>query len=150
MAAKPALRDGMQGVERSVVIHMSDERRGRPRAMPLPVRVSIRWSSCFIAGLATDAGYVAFVASHRKAARIKQELLESGCDASRVNAIRAPAGLDITAVTPEEVAVSILAEMIQFRRTSLPPAKTMTLEDDGSKVLVEVVSQASCGDPDAE
>jgi hypothetical protein len=32
----------------------------------------------------------------------------------------------------------------------LPPAKTMTLEDDGSKVLVEVVSQASCGDPDAE
>ena len=39
------------------------------------------------AALATDAGYVAFVASRRKAARIKQELLESGCDASRVNAI---------------------------------------------------------------
>ncbi len=76
--------------------------------------------------------------------------MESGCDASRVNAIRAPAGLDITAVTPEEVAVSILGEMIQFRRTSLPPAKTMELEDDGTKVLVEVVSQASCGDPDAE
>jgi len=46
--------------------------------------------------------------------------------------------------------VSILGEMIQFRRTSLPPAKTMELEDEGSKVLVEVVSQASCGDPDAE
>jgi xanthine dehydrogenase accessory factor len=102
------------------------------------------------AALATDAGYVAFVASHRKATRIKQELLESGCDVSRVNAIRAPAGLDITAVTPEEVAVSILGEMIQFRRASLPQAKTMELEDDGSKVLVEVVSQASCGDPDAE
>ena len=54
------------------------------------------------------------------------------------------------AVTPEEVAVSILGEMIQFRRASLPPAKTMELEDDGTKVLVEVVSQASCGDPDAE
>ncbi len=102
------------------------------------------------AALATDAGYVAFVASRRKAAKIKQELVESGCDASRVNAIRAPAGLDITAVTPEEVAVSILGEMIQFRRASLPQAKTMELEDDGSKVLVEVVSQVSCGDPDAE
>ena len=40
-------------------------------------------------------------------------------------------------VTPEEVAVSILGEMIQFRRASLPPAKTMTLEDDGSKVLLQ-------------
>jgi xanthine dehydrogenase accessory factor len=102
------------------------------------------------AALATDAGYVAFVASRRKAAKIKQELLESGCDAARVNAIRAPAGLDITAVTPEEVAVSILGEMIQFRRAAPPQATTMVLEDDGSKVLVEVVSQASCGDPDTE
>jgi xanthine dehydrogenase accessory factor len=34
------------------------------------------------AALATDAGYVAFVASRRKAAKIKQELLESGCDAA--------------------------------------------------------------------
>ena len=102
------------------------------------------------AALATDAGYVAFVASRRKAAKIKQELLESGCDASRVNTIRAPAGLDITAVTPEEVAVSILGEMIQFRRAAPPQATTMVLEDDGSKVVVEVVSQASCGDPDTE
>ena len=102
------------------------------------------------AALATDAGYIAFVASRRKAAKVKQELVESGCDASRVNAIRAPAGLDITAVTPEEVAVSILGEMIQFRRASLPRAETIELEDEGNKVLVEVVSQASCGDPDAE
>jgi hypothetical protein len=40
--------------------------------------------------------------------------------------------------------------MIQFRRASLPQAKTIELEDDGSKVLVEVVSQASCAHPDAE
>ena len=106
--------------------------------------------SALEAALATDAGYIAFIASRRKAAKIKQELVESGCNASRVNSIRAPAGLDITAVTPEEVAVSILGEMIQFRRASLPQAKSMELEDAGSKVLVEVVSQASCGDPDAE
>jgi xanthine dehydrogenase accessory factor len=102
------------------------------------------------AALATGAGYIAFVASRRKAAKIKQVLVKSGCDAARVDAIRAPAGLDINAVTPEEVAVSILGEMIQFRRASLPQAKTVELEDEGSKVLVEVVSQASCGDPDAE
>lgn len=54
------------------------------------------------------------------------------------------------AVPPEEVAVAILGEMIQFRRASLPQAETIELEDDGSKVLVDIVSQASCGDPDAE
>ncbi len=106
--------------------------------------------SALEAALATGAGYIAFVASRRKAAKLKQELVESGNDASRVNAIRAPAGLDINALTPEEVAVSILGEMIQFRRASLPKAKSIELEDEGSKVVVEVVSQASCGDPDAE
>jgi xanthine dehydrogenase accessory factor len=106
--------------------------------------------SALEAALATGAGYIAFVASRRKAAKIKQELVESGCEASRVNAIRAPAGLDIAAVTPEEVAVSILGEMIQFRRASPPQAKTIELEDDGTKVQVEVVSQASCGNPNAE
>ena len=101
------------------------------------------------AALASNAGYIAFVASRRKAAKVKQELVEGGSDASAVDAIRAPAGLDISAVTPEEVAVAILGEMIQIRRAALPPAKTVELEDDGSRVLVEVVSQASCGDPDA-
>jgi xanthine dehydrogenase accessory factor len=96
------------------------------------------------AALATDAGYVAFVASRRKAAKIKQELLESGCDAARVNAIRAPAGLDITAVTPEEVAVSILGEMIQFRRAAPPQATTMVLEDDGSKPWCSRTTEARC------
>jgi xanthine dehydrogenase accessory factor len=102
------------------------------------------------AALATDAVYIAFVASRRKAEKIKQELVEGGCDASRVADIRAPAGLDIMAVTPEEVAVSILGEMIQFRRASLPRIDAMEPEDDGGDVLVEIVSQASCGDPDAE
>ena len=102
------------------------------------------------AAVAMDAGYFAFIASRRKAAKIKQELVESGCDVSKVNAIRAPAGLDITAVTPEEVAVSILGEMIQFRRASLPQANTTEVDDDATKVSVEVISQASCGDPDIE
>lgn len=102
------------------------------------------------AALAMDTGYFAFVASRRKAAKIKQELLESGCDAARVNAIRAPAGLDITAVTPEEVAVAILGELIQFRRAPLPQANTVEVDDDGSRVLVEVISQASCGEPDSD
>ena len=43
--------------------------------------------------------------------------------------------------------MSILGEMIQFRRASPPQAKTVELENGDSKLLVEVVSQASCRDP---
>lgn len=102
------------------------------------------------AALSTGAAFVAFIASRRKAVRIKQELVESGLESSSVNAIRAPAGIDIAAVTPEEVAVSILGEMIQFRRAPLPKAQTVELEDEGKKVLIEVVAQGSCGDPETD
>lgn len=99
------------------------------------------------AALRTDAGYVGFVASRRKAAKVRQQLLDSGFDAARVNAIRAPVGLDISAVTAEEVAVSILGELIQVRRSLFPSAEAVVLEDDENEISIEVVSQASCGEP---
>lgn len=41
----------------------------------------------------------------------------------RLGALKAPAGLDIGAVSPDEIAVSILAEIIQHRRSAKPPAE---------------------------
>ena len=66
--------------------------------------------------LATESAYVAFVASRRKAAKLKQELRDAGIDPVAVSRIRSPAGADIGAVTPEEIALSILAEIVQERR----------------------------------
>jgi xanthine dehydrogenase accessory factor len=63
----------------------------------------------------TDAAYVAFVASKVKAQKVFEYLREAGVPFERVSQIRAPAGLDIHASTPEEIAVSILAEIIQLR-----------------------------------
>jgi len=63
----------------------------------------------------TSAGYVAFVASKVKAQKILDYLREAGVPSERVGQIRAPAGLDIRAASPEEIAVSILAEIIQLR-----------------------------------
>ncbi len=62
------------------------------------------------------AGYVAFVGSHRKATALRDALAARGVDAERLARVRAPAGLDIGAVTPEEIALSIVAEMIEVRR----------------------------------
>jgi len=68
--------------------------------------------------LRSDASYVAFVASKAKTAKIIEYLKERGLAATRLGQLRAPAGLDIHAASPEEIAVSILAEIIQVNRTA--------------------------------
>ena len=70
--------------------------------------------------LATDAGYVSLVASRRRAAAIVERLRAAGVSVERLARLKAPAGLDIGAVSPNEIAVSILAEIIQHRRTAKP------------------------------
>ncbi|MGF1630297.1 MAG: XdhC family protein [Kiloniellaceae bacterium] len=68
------------------------------------------------AALATEAPYVAFVGSRRKAASLTARLREDGFPAEKIARLRAPAGLDIGAITPEEIALSIIAEVVELRR----------------------------------
>ena len=70
------------------------------------------------AALAVDADYVAFVGSRRKSETLKARLLELGVVPERVARMKAPAGLDLGAITPEEIALSILAEIIILRRAA--------------------------------
>jgi xanthine dehydrogenase accessory factor len=63
----------------------------------------------------SGAENVAFVASKVKARKVLEYLRETGVPSERVSQIRAPAGLEIHAASPEEIAVSILAEIIQLR-----------------------------------
>ncbi len=60
--------------------------------------------------------YFAFVGSRKKIAALKNELAEEGVEAAELEKIRSPAGLDIGAITPDEIALSIVAEMIEVRR----------------------------------
>jgi xanthine dehydrogenase accessory factor len=65
---------------------------------------------------AINARYRAFVGSRRKAATLKRELEGEGVSEDALSAIKAPAGLDISAISADEIALSILAEMIAARR----------------------------------
>jgi xanthine dehydrogenase accessory factor len=65
---------------------------------------------------ATEAAYHAFVGSRRKMAALRAKLIGEGVDASTLDRIKAPAGLDLGAITPEEIAMSILAEITVERR----------------------------------
>jgi xanthine dehydrogenase accessory factor len=62
--------------------------------------------------------YLGFVASQKKKASVMQYLTDMGMPADKVQGIHSPAGIDINAKKPEEVAISILAEMIQVRNNS--------------------------------
>ena len=69
------------------------------------------------AALARNASYVGLVASPTRAAVVRAWLRdEGGIPDERLAALRAPAGLDLGAETAEEIAVSILAELVQVRR----------------------------------
>jgi len=73
-------------------------------------------SEALAAAMAAGCHYTAFVGSARKVAALKATLLADGCSPAWLDALHAPAGLHIGAVTPEEIALSILAEIISERR----------------------------------
>ncbi|APG08413.1 XdhC /CoxI family-like protein [Bradyrhizobium japonicum] len=68
------------------------------------------------AAVATKADYHAFVGSRRKMASLRAKLLAEGVNAAAIDDFKAPAGLDLGAITPEEIAMSILAEITRERR----------------------------------
>ena len=63
----------------------------------------------------TSAGYVGLMGSKRKVILIYEELLKAGISVERLRQIHSPIGLDIHARTPEEIAVSIVGELVKFR-----------------------------------
>lgn len=68
------------------------------------------------AALNADAKHIAFVGSRRKIASLKEKLGEKGIEKSVLSRLHGPAGLDLGAITPEEIALSILAELLMVRR----------------------------------
>jgi xanthine dehydrogenase accessory factor len=101
--------------------------------------------------LAREAGYVSLVASRKRAAAVLENLRAGGLSPSRIDRLKAPAGLDIGAATPEEIAVSILAEIVQARRSAKPTLEAEGQEPAGAsasqvdpvcRMLVEVSSAA--------
>jgi xanthine dehydrogenase accessory factor len=66
--------------------------------------------------VATPAVYHAFVGSRRKMAALREKLGREGIETSALDRVKAPAGLDLGAITPEEIAMSILAEITVERR----------------------------------
>ncbi|MDR3315739.1 MAG: XdhC family protein [Coriobacteriales bacterium] len=64
-----------------------------------------------------EPAYTGMIGSKRRVAIVKEKLDEAGYSKERLDRIHSPIGLQISAVTPAEIAISILAEIIQVKRT---------------------------------
>jgi xanthine dehydrogenase accessory factor len=93
----------------------------------------LRWA------VTTPARYIGMIGSRRKIIEIHKVLEGEGVPAEKLQRVHAPIGLDIGALTPEEIAVSIVAEMIAVRRNAVPSVASMAF----SKQKTEVRSQKS-------
>jgi xanthine dehydrogenase accessory factor len=80
------------------------------------------------AALDRETAYLGLIGSRAKIARLYARLGEDGLDAARLTHVHAPIGLDLGAVSPEEIAVSIVAELIAHRRGRL-----LARDDDASR-----------------
>ncbi|MGA9567683.1 MAG: XdhC/CoxI family protein [Candidatus Korobacteraceae bacterium] len=74
----------------------------------------LRWA------LNANARYLGMIGSRRKTIAIYKELESEGVSAEKFAQVHAPVGLEIGAITPEEIAVAIVAELIAVRRRALP------------------------------
>jgi xanthine dehydrogenase accessory factor len=93
--------------------------------------------------LRTTAQYVSFVGSQAKTQKILNLLAGQGMAPHLLNRLKAPAGIHLHTLTPEEIAVSILAEIISFRRSGAP---ALTNEPTSNRVaLPELETDPVCG-----
>jgi xanthine dehydrogenase accessory factor len=79
----------------------------------------LRWA------ISTPARYVGMIGSKRKLIEFYKILESEGVSTARLDQVHSPVGLDIGALTPEEIAVSVVAEMIAFRRNATSSAPSL-------------------------
>ena len=97
--------------------------------------------------------YVGMIGSRRRVIALKEALIEEGCEAGRVNRTHTPVGLAIGAVTPPEIAISIMAEIIACKRlrngkesparrsdVDMHVLRLLAEEEEVPKAIVTVVS----------
>ena len=88
--------------------------------------------------IGTPARYIAMIGSRRKVLSVVKELEKEGIPREAFDKLNAPMGLEIGAVTPEEIAISVVAEMIAVRRGANPAWREVSKSIFGAPRPAEV------------
>lgn len=88
--------------------------------------------------------YLGMIGSKRRVMGLFQLLKDEGIPSELLEKIHAPIGLSINALTPQEIAMSIAAELIQYRRKDTPrrSGSTVLVEEDIDLPLIELLSRS--------
>lgn len=89
---------------------------GRSVSVAIVTRGHKQDEECLRATIQSKPDYIGMIGSKRRTNIVLEKLRQEGFDADELTKVRAPIGLDIRAVSPEEVALSILAEIVAERR----------------------------------
>ncbi|HMG72646.1 MAG TPA: XdhC family protein [Pyrinomonadaceae bacterium] len=89
---------------------------GRGVSVAIVTRGHKQDEDCLRAAIAANPTYIGMIGSKRRTNIVLDKLREEGADAEQLKKVRAPIGLDIGAVSPEEVALAILSEIVAERR----------------------------------
>ncbi len=113
---------------------------------------------CIRQVLKNNTAYIGMIGSKRRVKAVLEQLAEEGYSQETLNKVNAPIGLDIGAVTPDEIAISIISQVIKYRRLGDPskaiakPIKTnwpdfdpdilneLCKEEDSPKALITIIS----------
>ena len=108
---------------------------------------------CLRKTLNYNPAYIGMIGSKRRVKGMKEKLLKENYSEDSINSINAPIGLDIGAITPEEIAIAIIGEVISYRRKrntgdnekfnwpefDLDVIKEISKSDDSPKALVTIM-----------
>jgi xanthine dehydrogenase accessory factor len=101
----------------------------------------LRWA------INANARYLGMIGSRRKTIAIYKELEKEGIPAEKFANVHAPVGLEIGAVTPEEIAVAIVAEMIAERRHAAPNVGSKMYTHPASREQQDTVQKETPQEP---
>jgi xanthine dehydrogenase accessory factor len=110
-----------QGIELVVAADWAEAVRraignGRRVSVAIVTRGHKQDEECLSAAIAANPSYIGMIGSKRRTNIVLDKLREDGASIEQLKRVRAPIGLDIGAVSPEEVALAILAEIVAERR----------------------------------
>ena len=104
--------------------------------------------ACLEQILHKTSAYVGMMGSRRRVAIVKEQLEESGIAKETLDEVHTPIGLKIGAETPEEIAVSVMAEIIQVKNSrqkaggySEELLEALTADEGSRKVLATIISR---------